>query len=121
MENSVFTTLAKIDHIVFKANAYDTIVNADNSAKFSSHTQCRLGKWYENAGKKRFGNTNSFKAAYAPHKGVHDMVHDNLEFIKKEDLRLQNQTTIIENFKTMEKSSDKLFILLSEMVKEVPK
>jgi hypothetical protein len=49
------------------------------------------------------------------------MVHDNLEFIKKEDLRLQNQTTIVENFKTMEKSSDELFILLSEMVKEVPK
>jgi methyl-accepting chemotaxis protein len=121
MENSVFTTLAKIDHIVFKANAYDTIVNADKSAKFSSHTQCRLGKWYETAGKKRFSDTNAFKAAYTPHKRVHDMVQDNIEFIKEKDLRLQNQTTIIENFKTMEKSSDELFILLSEMVKEVPK
>jgi methyl-accepting chemotaxis protein len=119
MENIVFVTLVKIDHILFKSNAYDTIVDRKVDAKFAKHTECRLGKWYETSGKERFGITNSFKAANAPHKNVHDKVHDNLEFINDEDLRIENQDTIVENFKAMENSSDELFALLVSMTEEL--
>ncbi len=118
MENKVFVTLAKIDHIIFKANAYDALVDADNTISFSHHTDCRLGKWYETTGKDRFGTTNAYRAAVTPHKSVHDSVHNNLNFIKHDDSRVKNEVTITKNFKTMEDSSEELFKLLDDMTKE---
>ncbi len=118
MEDKVFVTLAKIDHIIFKANAYDAIVDADKTAEFSRHTECRLGKWYETTGKERFGATNAYKTAVAPHAKVHDTVHDNLDFIKGQDSRVENETKITQNFQTMEQASDELFKLLDDMTKE---
>ena len=118
MEDKVFVTLAKIDHIIFKSNAYDTIVNADKEAKFSRHTECRLGKWYESTGKERFGHTSAFKNAITPHKTVHDSVHDNLSFMEGEDRRVENESTIVENFEKMEEASSELFSLLDNMSRE---
>ncbi len=118
MEDKVFITLAKIDHVIFKATAYDAIVDADTTIEFSRHTDCRLGKWYETTGKERFGSTNAYIAAVAPHAKVHDSVHHNLKFIKGEDARVINETQIINNFKTMESSSQELFNLLDDMTKE---
>ncbi len=118
MENKVFITLAKVDHIIFKANAYDTIVDADMTASFSHHTECRLGRWYEETGKKRFGNTNAYRSIVTPHKSVHDKVHDNLRFIKDGDIRVENEGSITENFKVMESASEQLFSVLDDMLKE---
>ena len=118
MEDKVFVTLAKIDHIIFKTNAYNAIVDADTTATFSRHTECRLGKWYDSIGKERFGATNAYKAAVKPHSKVHDTVHDNLAFIKDSDTRVENEAKITENFKTMESASDELFTLLDDMTKE---
>jgi methyl-accepting chemotaxis protein len=118
MEDKVFVTLAKIDHIIFKANAYNAVVDADNTQEFSRHTNCRLGKWYERIGKERFGSTNAYKILLTPHQDVHDSVHHNLEFIKDEDIRVDNETAIVENFKQMEESSKTLFTLLDDMTKE---
>ncbi len=118
VENKVFITLAKIDHIIFKTDTYNTIVNLDRDKKFTDHLSCRLGAWYQSTGKERFGNTNSYKASFSPHKTIHDAALENISFIQKEDQRLKNEAKIIENFKTMEKSSDKLFSLLDNMTKE---
>ncbi|MEA2110515.1 MAG: nitrate- and nitrite sensing domain-containing protein [Campylobacterota bacterium] len=118
MENRVFIVLAKIDHIIFKTEAYDTIVNADTSKTFTRHTECRLGKWYETTGKERFGDTNAYKASVTPHKSVHDKVHDNIDFMTPKDRRLENEDKIISNFKEMEASSDKLFTALDDMRNE---
>jgi len=111
-----FIVLAKIDHIIYKANAYDAIVAADNSKKFGSHTKCRLGKWYISDGKDRFGDTKAYKAALEPHKQVHDSVHNCIIHYENEDNRVENEDVILENLKKMEANSDKLFILLNEML-----
>jgi methyl-accepting chemotaxis protein len=116
MENKVFIVLAKIDHIIYKANAYDSIVTANNKQLFGSHIECRLGKWYESDGKDRFGNTQAYKAALQPHKIVHDSVHHCISYFENEDNRIQNEEKIVETLKTMEVNSDKLFILLNEML-----
>ncbi|MDA3907605.1 MAG: nitrate- and nitrite sensing domain-containing protein [Sulfurimonas sp.] len=116
MENKVFIVLAKIDHIIYKANAYDSIVTADNTKSFGSHVECRLGKWYEGNGKERFGNTNAYKAALAPHKQVHESVHNCIVYYKTEDTRIENEENIVENLRTMEANSDKLFVLLNDML-----
>ena len=118
MQDEVFVVLAKIDHVIFKSVTYDTIVEVDKSKTFTSHTECRLGKWYDGIGKDRFGKTNAYKSALAPHKEVHDKAITNLQYFKTTDTRLENEDTIIKNLQNMEENSDKLFLLLNEMLEE---
>ncbi|RUM65453.1 MAG: chemotaxis protein, partial [Sulfurimonas sp.] len=115
MDNRVFIVLAKIDHIIFKSEAYETISNGDTNKTFTGHTECRLGTWYDTTGKERFGHTQSFKSVIIPHKTVHDKVHENMRYLTPSDVRLENETKIIENFKVMERSSKELFELLDAM------
>ena len=117
MKSNVFITLAKIDHIIFKTDAYNTLVNVDDK-EFANHANCRLGEWYKTTGKERFGNTAAYKEIMEPHKSVHDTALENVSFIKNGDKRLANESKIAENFKTMESSSAKLFELLDDMIKE---
>ena len=121
MENKVFVVLAKIDHIIYKANAYDAIIAADKSKSFASHSECRLGKWYASTGKERFGNTNAYKSTLAPHRAVHESVNNSIIYFKDEDMRIENEEKIIENLKNMELNSDQLFILLNQMLEEYHK
>jgi methyl-accepting chemotaxis protein len=118
MEDKVFVTLAKIDHIIFKSNAYNSIVDANTKTSFENHINCRLGLWLEQTGKERFSATNSFKAIPTPHKIVHDRVHSNMNFLKGSDSRVENETTIVKNFKEMEESSKELFTTLDNMLQE---
>jgi len=118
MENAVFVSLAKIDHIIYKADAYDAVVNKDPSKVLTSHTACRLGKWYDNTGKKQFGNTPSYKALQEPHKIVHSSVIDTMQFFKDADKRLENEDKIIKNLQLMEARSTELFLLLNQMLAE---
>ena len=119
MQNRVFVVLVKIDHIIYKSNTYDTIVEADTSKTFGSHTECRLGKWYEGDAKERFGKTNAYRDLLTPHKIVHDDVLHCLTYFKDEDKRLENEETIIKYLKEMEEASNKLFVLLDDMLDEV--
>ena len=121
MENKVFVVLAKIDHIIYKANAYNAIVEANHDSSFASHTECRLGKWYESTGKERFGNTDAYKSAMTPHKAVHDSVINSISFFQNEDKRLENEEQIVQNLKAMEENSGKLFVLLNDMLVEYHK
>ncbi len=117
MENKVFITLAKIDHIIYKADAYNAIVSA-KVEKSTTHLDCRLGKWYSETGKERFGNTQAYKLALEPHKKIHDSVIDSFSYFKDQDLRLQNEQKILQNLKIMEDSSNKLFLILNDMLIE---
>ncbi|AFV97326.1 methyl-accepting chemotaxis sensory transducer [Candidatus Sulfuricurvum sp. RIFRC-1] len=119
IENTTFVTLAKIDHIMFKSNAYKTIVHGQIEQSFSDHHSCRLGKWYETgSGKERFSHLASFKGIEAPHAIVHNMVHSNLVYVEKEDQTIYHQDSIIENFKAMESASLLLFGLMDNLIQE---
>jgi len=120
MENKAFVVLAKIDHIIFKANAYETIIHDDAAHAHAAHSdECRLGQWYGTTAKVRFGNTGAYKSAVKPHESIHNKVEDNIYFITHDDTRIQNKSQIIKNFQEMEKSSDELFSYLDKMVSEV--
>jgi len=76
ISDSLFGTLIKVDHIIFKSYAYTTVLN-ENQDKidiFGDHHSCNFGKWYYTTGKELFGHTQTFKALETPHKTVHDMV-----------------------------------------------
>ena len=117
----IFVILAKVDHIVFKFNAYSSIFENNLKEPLADHHNCRLGKWYEvGDGFKAFGSTNSYRAIEAPHKIVHDKVLESLECMKNGTC-IQEAKKIIENFTSVENESQKLFGLLSSLIVEAKK
>jgi len=118
LENKTFVTLAKIDHIVFKTNAYSAILNEKEDAIFSDHTTCRLGKWYQDpAVKERFGHTQAYTQMAKPHHDVHHYVLTNMSELKQGQI-VGKLALFVDNFKKMEESSSTLFNLLDKMVVE---
>jgi methyl-accepting chemotaxis protein len=118
MTGTLFTILAKIDHIVFKNNAYESIIKRALHQEFSDHNSCRLGKWYNNQGKELMGATKSYKDIVAHHKIVHDKVLENIQFIAKDKSVEANIDDILRNFTEMENASNKLFLILESMLVE---
>jgi len=119
MENSSFIILAKIDHILYKARAYNSIMVCDHKLQTMDSHQCSLGKWYDGEGKERFGRMSSYELIKAPHAVIHQNANRNLTFIDKgEDNLLNNSTEIIANFKEMENASERLFTLMDNILIE---
>ncbi len=118
INNKIFITLVKVDHILFKSNAYSAIIN-NIDIEVSDHKSCRFGEWYLNEAIKDFKNMPSYQKIDAPHASVHDNVYKNMEFIKDNTVyKDSSKEQIINNFENMEKNSDKLFELLDSLVYE---
>ncbi|OGS80669.1 MAG: chemotaxis protein [Gallionellales bacterium GWA2_59_43] len=69
-----FVEVAKIDHILYKFEIYKVFMGiSDRQAdSFSSHTNCRLGKWYfEGEGKECFSRLDGYTAIATPHQAFH--------------------------------------------------
>jgi hypothetical protein len=69
-----FIEVAKIDHILYKFDIYKVFMRiSDRTADtFSSHTGCRLGKWYfEGEGKDCYSKLDGYAAVAAPHLSFH--------------------------------------------------
>lgn len=118
MENHLFITLAKIDHIVYKTRAYSAILNEQLTEEFSNHHECRLGKWYEQGvGFERFSCTKSYPLIEEPHHDVHNAVHANMDVIHS-GFKAEQTDQLVTNFKAMETASQKLFVLLNKLPQE---
>lgn len=84
IENSTFTTLAKMDHIIFKSNAYSAIFHGTTNESFVDHHGCRFGKWYEHGGgQQRFSRYPSFAKLLVPHEIVHQKVLEKYAIYRK--------------------------------------
>lgn len=121
MENNIFIVLAKIDHILYKSRAYNAIMNCKADAEQQDSHECRMGRWYDDEGKRRFGKTASYPMIKEPHHIVHHKANENLAIAQKSnasDNCLANASTIINNFKEMEKASGELFSLMDRMALE---
>ena len=119
INNLFLASVAKIDHIVYKSNAYQAILTNDKEVVLSNHTSCRFGKWYLTEGKQRFGNSQAFKGIDKHHKILHDRVFANVKYLESNSVfDSQNTKNIIDNFIEMETASAELFILLGEMIKK---
>jgi len=72
---SVFMVLVKLDHLLFKARGYKSVLSLKIEEEFADHHHCRLGKWADSGkGAELFGSTPSFSKLESPHK----MVHENI-------------------------------------------
>ncbi|MFK5985451.1 MAG: nitrate- and nitrite sensing domain-containing protein [Pseudomonadota bacterium] len=121
LEYQAFIILAKIDHIIFKSNAYNAMITVDSNAQFSNHKDCRFGKWYSTTGKEDFSHTASYAKVDLPHSKVHALVNKNMKYIRETDQRLVYEHEIIENYTEMEVASAELFDLLDKMKNELKK
>lgn len=119
IQSKLFTTLVKVDHIIYKSRAYAAVINEQKEEKFADHHNCRMGKWYDAAGKEHFGATKSYALMDKPHQIVHNAVLDSLVFVQNgTTLDGNNRETIVQNFATMEGASGQLFVLLDAIVEE---
>lgn len=118
LENRIYISMAKIDHIVYKTNAYSAILNEKLNEKFSTHKECRLGQWYlTGAGKERFSNKKEYPLIDAPHAAVHNAVLSNMNILNADDeFQIHDIGPIIANFEKMEEASNKLFTLMNKLV-----
>jgi len=112
----LFATLAKLDHILFKVNAYDGVFNNEGS-ELSTHHNCRFGKWISNEGKKLFSHTSSYSKIDLPHATVHDNAIAALECVKT-GVCLQDINVVINHFDKAEEASTELFVIMDDMLKE---
>ncbi len=115
----LYASLLKIDHMLFKTNAYDDVLLEKEKDSLQSADECRLNTWYKGEAKEQFGCTQAYKTLDKPHRQVHEYALKNLEYAKnKQALNPQNKHIIIDNFKKMEEASDEVFSLLHEMVEQ---
>jgi|LGOV01.1.fsa_nt_gb methyl-accepting chemotaxis protein len=119
IQSTVFITLAKIDHAIFKANAYSAVYANEIDKEFASHNMCRIGKWYKAEGKDAFGATKGYVKFDKPHKDLHDSVISSVGYLKSTTTNLLDETDdVISNFVKMEAYSKDVFASLSDMLEE---
>jgi len=119
IQNRLFVTQTKIDHIILKSSAYSAVLDEEAKEEFSDAQGCRLGQWINSKGAKRFSHTKSFQHIAAPHNKVHDKLRDNMHFVhQKATLEGNNPQTLVHNFEQMEEASKELFSRLDAMVSE---
>ena len=120
MSDYLFTTLIKVDHIIFKHNVYTAILEKNKeenaAAAFGDHTSCRLGTWYLGKGKEKFGTTPSFKALHQPHLKVHESALRALSYVRERDYIINYKEDLVTNMADAEVQSFKLFDLFKDMV-----
>ena len=119
IDNIFLISIAKIDHIAYKSSAYSAVINEKYNEEASDHLSCQFGKWCHGEAKELFGNTKSYKEIEQPHKAIHDLVLQNMHYIKNKTVyKKENTPVIIDNFKKIEEESNKLFDTLENMIKE---
>ena len=119
IQQTIFITLAKMNHAIFKANAYNAVYVNDKGTAFNTHETCSFGKWYVSDGKVIFGETQSYKDLNIPHTKLHNHVLEIAQYVKTSSSNLLDEKAmIIELFKTIEKESMALFLALDAMIKE---
>ncbi len=124
MENSIFVVLAKIDHILYKSRAYNSLISLKKVLKAVNSHECNLGKWYDGEGKNRFSNTQAYPIIAKPHNIVHTNANKNLSYIdtqNPQEIVLEHAKEIVNNFENMENASEELFSILDTMLIESKK
>ncbi|MCW8894572.1 MAG: CZB domain-containing protein [Sulfurimonas sp.] len=112
-------TSIKVELVLYKIEAYSSIIDSKESYVYNDHTHCKTGKWYITDGKKYFGHTEAYKAIDIPHQKVHSSVFNNLQFIENNStFKSENVEVIVNNFKNMEDASSELFKQLDNMIAE---
>ncbi|MDF1877952.1 CZB domain-containing protein, partial [Sulfurimonas sp. SAG-AH-194-L11] len=118
MSDYLYTTLIKVDHIIFKHDVYTTLLEGDKDAIPSTddHRTCRLGKWYTGQGKAMFGKLPAYTALNTPHTNVHTNALSALSYVTEANYIVTHRTDLVHHMSQVESESFKLFELFKGMV-----
>jgi len=108
---------AKSDHLLWKmrvANMLKGIEQVDDS-ELTSHTNCRLGKWYF-AADNQFKNDGDFIAIDEPHHQVHEYAREAVKALQAGDRGKAEKALA-----SLTKSSDRVLTLLDRLIKKAGK
>lgn len=115
---SIFVVLVKLDHLLFKSRGYKTVFLNRVDDEFSDHHGCRLGKWYDNGlGKEVFGSVPSYTKLEAPHKVVHDRIHNAIHCVKSGSCG-EKSANVMTYFRDAELASRDVFSILNALLAE---
>lgn len=113
VNDRIFMSLAKIDHLVWKINTYLSFLKNEKTFDFVDHHNCRLGKWYESGeGKENFSRCQSYHEAEHPHSQVHQATKKIFEVIGDN----VNIHEVEEAIDQMESASSNLFGILDQLL-----
>lgn len=119
IQSTVFITLAKIDHAIFKSDTYSAIYADDTSRDYTDRDNCRVERWYKEDGKEVFGKTKSYPLFVKPHDKLREDVAKSMSYLKSTTTNLmEEREDLIANFISMEEHSKKLFVILGKMLEE---
>ncbi|MBF0218113.1 MAG: CZB domain-containing protein [Gammaproteobacteria bacterium] len=114
----IFTSLAKIDHAIYKTNVYSMLFGEEHEFKKVSHHDCRLGKWYEQgAGKESFSETKSYGTLLNPHAAVHENANILAAFCAEGKVACSNGE-IVNLIAKIENASKQVYAVLDKIVDE---
>ena len=118
ISDKIFTSLAKIDHVIYKHNVYALIFGEENNFKQTTHKECRLGKWYTSGiGRENFSKMPSYAKLDQPHA----IVHEQANLLANEcagNEALCSKEVIQERIHAIENASKEVFHYLDVLVEE---
>ncbi|MEA2111604.1 MAG: methyl-accepting chemotaxis protein [Campylobacterota bacterium] len=117
ISDKLFIDMVKLDHMIFKNQAYHGAFEGKVSAELGDHNACSLGKWHQGEGKTHFAALAGFSDITLPHKEVHQQMRRAKELINNDDGMANKTDEILECFKNGEIASDKLFNLLDTLIR----
>jgi len=119
---ALFLANFKIHHIIFKSDAYSSVVNGTvtEDLKKDSH-HCTLGRWYYSQGEKLFGNNPIFKKMQHHHEKVHELINQNIDCALTGGCmaKTDSKEEIVGRFKEAEEHSRELFALMDQLADEM--
>ena len=114
--DTVFMSLAKLDHVLWKVNTYLSAVTQQEQFKFVDHHNCRLGKWYyEGDGREYFSGTKNYAHLEKPHAVVHNGTHKVFELMVQTPI---DHHMLKKAFEEMERGSRQVFDVLDKILQE---
>ncbi|MBC8237107.1 MAG: HAMP domain-containing protein [Helicobacteraceae bacterium] len=110
----LFTNMVKLEHIIYKNNAYSSAFVGEVNQDAKNHTHCKFSQWYaSNEIKSKFLENNAFRSVENPHNAGHEKISKIIAML--EDKNKFSSNEIIKLFKDTEKDSKELFNYLDDM------
>jgi methyl-accepting chemotaxis protein len=119
MADSVFMSLAKVDHVIWKVNTYLSVSKREPMLTFVDHHHCRLGKWYyEGEGKQFFSQTPHYAGLEKPHSMVHQGTKEVFDLLHGQPL---DYAALMQALQRMEDGSSGVFEQLDHILRDAQK
>lgn len=117
INNLVFCSLAKLDHVIYKNNLYSFVLGTSNEFGITDHKGCRLGKWYyEGDGYKNFRDTQGYKNLEKEHATVHS--YANAIAVPMKDKQVLSKDFVDKNITIFEEGTKGVVREIDNMLNE---